>query len=356
MLASVIVEYSVKSLNKVFDYIIPNNIKDIIRIGHKVIVPFASKEVEGFVLKIHNNVDNNIEYKSIIKIQDSDFYLNDELLKLGSYMSNSLLCNLISCYQVMLPKALKASIKTNINKKYDTYVYLNTSVDIEDYIYNHKKAYKEIEIINLLKDKEMLRKDINSPQLRKLISNNIVLTKNVLVNREVSIMQSNNQDIILTDMQNKCVSEILNSKDINYLLYGVTGSGKTEVYIELIKNMIKNSKTSIVLVPEISLTPQIVSRFKNVFGNKVAVFHSSLSEGEKYDEYRRIMNDEVDLVVGARSAIFSPLKTDYNISTNAAILVLSCPMSDIEKSVSTLIYGMFFSFVTNLFTESDSTL
>ena len=308
MLASVIVEYSVKSLNKVFDYIIPNNIKDIIRIGHKVIVPFASKEVEGFVLKIHNNVDNNIEYKSIIKIQDSDFYLNDELLKLGSYMSNSLLCNLISCYQVMLPKALKASIKTNINKKYDTYVYLNTSVDIEDYIYNHKKAYKEIEIINLLKDKEMLRKDINSPQLRKLISNNIVLTKNVLVNREVSIMQSNNQDIILTDMQNKCVSKILNSKDINYLLYGVTGSGKTEVYIELIKNMIKNSKTSIVLVPEISLTPQIVSRFKNVFGNKVAVFHSSLSEGEKYDEYRRIMNDEVDLVVGARSAIFSPLK------------------------------------------------
>ena len=120
MLASVIIEYSVKSLNKVFDYKIPDIIIDTIRVGHKVIVPFASKEVEGFVLKIHNNIDKSIDYKCIKRICDSDFYLNNELLNLGKYMSNSLLCNLISCYQVMLPKALKASAKTNINKKYDT--------------------------------------------------------------------------------------------------------------------------------------------------------------------------------------------------------------------------------------------
>ena len=136
MLASVVIEYSVKSLNKVFDYIIPNelipnDIKDIIKVGHKVIVPFASKEVEGFVLNIHDNKDNNIEYRSIIKIQDSDFYLNSELLELGKYMSNSLLCNLISCYQIMLPKALKASIKTNINKKYEIKVSLNKEADVD---------------------------------------------------------------------------------------------------------------------------------------------------------------------------------------------------------------------------------
>ena len=128
MLASVIIEYSVKSLNKVFDYMIPDNLVDIIRVGHKVMIPFASKEVEGFVLKIHNSKDNDLEYKSIIRICDSDFYLNKELLELGKYMSNSLLCNLISCYQVMLPKALKASIKTNINKKFDTYVCLNDEI------------------------------------------------------------------------------------------------------------------------------------------------------------------------------------------------------------------------------------
>ena len=308
MLASVVIEYSVKSLNKVFDYIVPDELKSMLKIGHKVIVPFASKEVEGFVLKIHNHIQDNLEYKSIIKIQDSDFYLNEELLKLGKYMSDSLLCNLISCYQVMLPKALKASIKTNIKKKYDTYVYLNNKVDIDEYILLHKRAIKEIEIINILKNKEKLKSEINCSQLRNLIKNNIVLERKIEVNREVSIMNSERKDIVLTENQVNCVNEILKCNDREYLLYGVTGSGKTEVYIQLIKNMLSENKTSIVLVPEISLTPQIVARFKNVFGSRVAVFHSSLSEGEKYDEYRRIMNDEVSIVVGARSAIFSPLK------------------------------------------------
>ena len=308
MLASVIIEYSVKSLNKVFDYIIPNDIKDIIKVGHKVIVPFASKEVEGFVLNIHNNKDNNIEYRSVIKVQDSDFYLNSELLELGKYMSNSLLCNLISCYQVMLPKALKASIKTNINKKYETKVSLNKNIDISKYIEEHKRRVKEIEIINLLKNNEILKKEIACESLNNLIKNNIVIENKYEINREVLIETEKEKNIKLTIEQEEAVNEILNSKDYKFLLYGVTGSGKTEVYIELIRRCLKENKTAIVLVPEISLTPQIVSRFKSVFGNLVAVFNSSLSEGEKYDEYRRIMKGEVSLVVGARSAIFSPLK------------------------------------------------
>ena len=167
MLASVIIEYSVKSLNKVFDYIIPDNLSNIIKVGHKVIVPFASHEVEGFVLKIHDNIDKSLEYKSIIKIQDSDFYLNDELLKLGKYMSNSLLCNLISCYQVMLPKALKASINTNINKKYEIKVSLNKDVDLDKYIEEHKRAKKELELIDLLKNNEVLKSSINCSALKK---------------------------------------------------------------------------------------------------------------------------------------------------------------------------------------------
>ena len=117
MLASIVIEYKAKSLNKVFDYIIPNELVNTIKVGHKVIVPFASSEVEGFVLKIHNNYDESLSYKQIVRIVDSDFYLNDELINLGKYMSNSLLCTLISCYQVMLPKALKASIKTNIKSE-----------------------------------------------------------------------------------------------------------------------------------------------------------------------------------------------------------------------------------------------
>ena len=139
MLASILVEYSVKSLNKVFDYLIPEEIKNDIKVGNKVIVPFGKSNVEGFVLNIHDNFDNSLEYRSIIKIQESDFYLNEELIKLGKYMSDFLLCNLISCYQIMLPKALKASLKTSINRKYETKVYLNKNFNIIDYIEKHKR-------------------------------------------------------------------------------------------------------------------------------------------------------------------------------------------------------------------------
>jgi primosomal protein N' (replication factor Y) len=332
MLASVIIEYSAKSLNRVFDYIIPDELKDIIKVGHKVIVPFASKEVEGFTLKIHNNFDKEVNYKSIIRIQDSDFYLNDELLKLGKYMSNTLLCNLISCYQAMLPKALKASIKTNINKKTETKVSLNKDVDIDTYILEHKRNKKEIELLNYLKDKEEIKSKINCPSLKKLIDNGIVLETVYEVNRNVDFEEEKDRKIVLNDEQKNAIKEILNSKDNKFLIYGVTGSGKTEIYIDLIRNMIKEGKSSIVLVPEISLTPQIVSRFKNVFGDSVAVFHSSLSEGEKYDEYRRIMNGEVDFVVGARSAIFAPLK-------NIGIIIIDECQSTTYKQESTPKYN-----------------
>ena len=306
MLASVIIEYSVKSLNKVFDYIIPKELDNSIKVGHKVIVPFGKVEVEGFVLKIHNNIDKSLEYRSIIRIQESDFYLNEELLKLGKYMSDFLLCNLISCYQVMLPKALKASLKTNINRKYITKVSLNKDFNVDEYILNHKRNTSEISIINSLRDCEKLKSEFSNT-IKKLIDKNIVIEKKYEVNREVNVDEEK-KTIDLTDSQINAVNEILSSSDNKFLLYGVTGSGKTEVYIELLRRILKENKTGIVLVPEISLTPQIVARFKGVFGDRVAVFHSSLSEGEKYDEYRKIMNEEVSLVVGARSAVFAPLK------------------------------------------------
>ena len=179
MLASVLIQYSVKSLNKVFDYIVPDELKDIIRVGHKVIVSFGNSEVEGFVLKLHNNKEKNVNYKSVIKIQESDFYLNDELLELGKSLSNSLLCNLISCYQVMLPKALKASYKTNINRKYETIISLNKETDIDKYVLEHKRSKKEIEIIELLKKNDVNKKEINSSSLRNLILNNVVLENKI---------------------------------------------------------------------------------------------------------------------------------------------------------------------------------
>ncbi len=307
MLASVLIEYSVKSLNKVFDYKIPSSIMNL-KVGHKVIVPFASKEVEGFVLKIHNNYDDSIEYREIIKIVESDFYLNDELLMLGKTMSKSLVCNLISCYQSMLPKALKASKKTTINRKYNYIISLNKDFDVSSYILSHKRNTAEIDIINKLLDGECNKKDLNSSAVKKLILKGIVNERIQELYRETNIIEQNKKNIILTNDQLESYNKIINSCSDKFLLYGVTGSGKTEIYIKLIEDALNNKKTSIVLVPEISLTPQIVARFKSVFKSDVAIFHSALSEGEKYDEYRKIMRGEISVVVGARSAIFMPLK------------------------------------------------
>ena len=153
----------------------------------------------------------------------------------------------------------------------------------------------------------MLRKKINSPSLRKLIENNVVVLKSVEVNRNIDFVKEEKKNIELTPEQNEAYTKIKNSTNNKVLLYGVTGSGKTEIYIKLINDTLNNGKNVIMLVPEISLTPQIVNRFLSEFGSRVAVLHSALSEGEKYDEYRRIVNKEVNIVVGARSAVFAPL-------------------------------------------------
>ena len=112
----------------------------------------------------------------------------------------------------------------------------------------------------------------------------------------------------LTPMQEKAVQTVIKGDAKPYLLFGVTGSGKTEVYMEMIDYYLNQGKTSIVLVPEISLTPQMINRFQVRFGNKIAAIHSALSDGEKYDEWRRICRGEASIVIGARSAIFAPLE------------------------------------------------
>lgn len=309
MIASVLIEYSVKSLDKNFDYLVPDSLINEIKVGQKVLVPFGVKEVEGFVMGFKKEKEDDLEYKYIIDIVEKDFCLNEELIKLGKYVKETTLSTLISAYQSMFPKALKASNKTNIGLKTKSLVYLNNEVDVDKFIESNKRKKRQVEIVKLLREKkEIERKEINSTSLRELIESNIVLVKEVEELRKVDYIESKKEDIILTESQKECLNEIKNSTNNKVLLYGVTGSGKTEIYINLIKSYLKNNKSIIMLVPEISLTPQIVSRFISEFGSSVAVLHSALSEGEKYDEYRRIVRGEVNIVVGARSAVFAPIK------------------------------------------------
>lgn len=309
MIASVLIEYSVKSLDKTFDYLVPDSLVNEIKVGQKVLVPFGVKEVEGFVIELKNEKKDNLEYKYIIDIVEKDFCLNEELIELGKYIKETTLSTLISAYQSMFPKALKASNKTNIGLKTKSLVYLNNEVDVDKFIESNKRKKRQVEIVKLLREKkEIERKEINSTSLRELIESNIVLVKEVEELRKIDYIESKKENIILTESQKECLNEIKNSTNNKVLLYGVTGSGKTEIYINLIKSYLENNKSIIMLVPEISLAPQIVSKFKTEFGSSVAVLHSALSEGEKYDEYRRIVRGEVNIVVGARSAVFAPIK------------------------------------------------
>lgn len=310
MYACVIVEITAKAVDKMFTYKIPDKYIDIIKIGARVKVPFGSQTLEGFVLNITNQVEADYELREIIEIIDQEPLLNDEMLYLGSEISKKTLCSKISAYQVMLPKALKASHKTNIKIKEDKYIKLSLNKN-EVINYLEKCRYeKQKEILNyLLENKELKITKVDST-INTLLKNNLITLEKRENYRYNYITNKQDKKVSLNDEQQSVVNTILNNKDIanTYLLYGVTGAGKTEVYMHLIESVINDSKTAIMLVPEISLTPQIVERFILRFGNNVAILHSGLNDGEKYDEYRKIIEGKVKIVVGARSAIFAPLK------------------------------------------------
>ncbi len=317
MVVGVLVELSSKNIDKVFDYKVPDDLVSSIKIGIRVIVPFGRMELEGFILEIKEDseLDN---LKEIIDIKDREIILNDELLELGNYMRDVTLSTLISCFQTMLPKALKAKNGNVINKKFDTYYIL-----VGDYS-EIKLTEPQQEIINLLKNGEVLRKNLVDISLSSV---NTLLKKGIIEEEKKEHYRLDYKDFkedkhILTSEQQSVVDSVCDNS--TYLLYGVTGSGKTEVYMELIEKCINDGKTSIVLVPEISLTPQMVNRFRARFGDRIAALHSALSDGEKYDEWRRIYRGEASIVIGARSAIFAPLN-------NIGIIIIDEEHSDSYK-------------------------
>ena len=304
MIVGVLVQLSNKNIDKIFDYKVNDSLASKIKIGIRVEVPFGYQKLEGFVLEIKDESNTDRELKEVISIVDADIVLNNELLELGKKLKSNTLATLISCYQVMLPKALKANRGTVVNKKYDTYYKLH---DV-----NYKLNAKQKEIVDLFKNRELVsRKEILNISISSL---NTLVKNGVLIPEKVEHYRINydNKKMIKTELtsdQKSVVNEFFKYSSFNtFLLHGVTGSGKTEVYMEFIEDALNKGKTSIVLVPEISLTPQMVERFQNRFGNKIAALHSALSEGEKYDEWRRIARGEASIVIGARSAIFAPLK------------------------------------------------
>ena len=308
MYADVIIEYGNKAVDTLFTYIIPDNLREKIKIGHRVLVPFNNREIEGFVLDISNEFNSKYELKEISSLCDLEPVLNEEMIILGEKIQKEILCSRISIYQAMLPKALKAKHNTNIGIKMNRYITLNISRDEALRYMEGCRFAKQKEIISKLLDNDkILLSNVNS-SINTLIRNGVIKYIYEEVNRYVSKSSGKYRIVKLNSLQEEVVNSVKLEEYNKYLLWGVTGSGKTEVYMELIDRVLKQGKNAIMLVPEISLTPQIVDRFVTRFGTDIAILHSGLSDYEKYDEYRKIINEKVRIVVGARSAVFAPLK------------------------------------------------
>lgn len=308
MYANVIIEYGAKAVDREFTYIIPSHLKNVIKIGHRVKVPFNNKDIEGFVLSITNTYHGEYELKEIINVCEDYPVLNKEMLALGDEIKKTILCSKIAIYQAMLPKAFKAKHDTHIGIKKNRYIKLNISYEEASEFINNCKYQGQIDIIEkLITDDKLLVTNLTS-SINTLYKNGIIDFIYEEVNRYETHTIGKYHKVSLNSMQQEVVDCVELNKHDTYLLYGVTGSGKTEVYMELIDKVIASGKSAIMLVPEISLTPQIVDRFVTRFGKDIAILHSGLSDPEKYDEYRKIMEGKVHIVVGARSAIFAPLE------------------------------------------------
>ena len=303
MYIKVLVELSAFNIDKTFTYLVPDNLKSQIKVGIRVLVPFGFQKLEGFVLEISDEASNDYEIKEIISVVDSEVILTDELLKLGKKISDETLSTLISAYQAMLPKALKAKNGSKVNIKYQKIVQIDNL--------NMVLSSKQQEIIDKINERgygiypEL--KKINA-SVDTLIKKGILKVMEVEEYRKIDYTKMNYQVHKLNDEQTKVFNKINDSLNTYkpFLLHGITGSGKTEIYMELIDKVIKNGKTALLLVPEITLTNQILQRMQSRFTD-IAVLHSGLSDGERYDEYRKIKRGEAKIVIGARSSIFAPL-------------------------------------------------
>jgi len=310
MYAEVLVEIKAKAVDKTFTYKIPDGIN--LEVGVRVLVPFGKRRLEGFVLNVIGEGNFDYEIKEIISVIDEKPVINEEMIRLGRYISKKTLSPLITAYQTMLPRALKAKNGFNVNKKYISYLVIGK--DGSDL-----KTIKQKEVYNFVKEnKKALKKEANGISVsivKTLLEKGYFKEINEEIYRLDDTYEKEKLEYELTDSQ----KEVLDSVDFSsfkpYLLHGVTGSGKTLVYIKMIEKVLEEGKEAILLVPEISLTPQMVSIFKKQFGKIVAILHSSLSNGEKYDEWRKIENGDAKVVVGARSAIFAPF-------TNLGIIII----------------------------------
>lgn len=311
LIATVAVENTFFNGASDYDYYVPDSLKDEVTLGSLVRIPFGrgNRVRKGIVVSLYNAV--NSELKEIVGVDKKQPPLSKEMVELALWMKERYFCTTYDCLKQMLPKGLG-----KIGDKNTKMVRLCENVSI-----SKKLTPKQQTVLNLLYDvgAAQVNEICDFCSVGKSVVDNLVkygiceyYQKEIYRNPYSNVTSNSNaEEIVLSEAQKNAFdtyNAMLHSKGGTGLLFGVTGSGKTQVYLRLIDEAVTMDKDVIVLVPEISLTPQMLSIFHKRYGKSVAVFHSGLSLGERNDEYKRALRGEAKIVIGTRSAIFAPLK------------------------------------------------
>ena len=315
---NVLIERNVGQLGETLKYYNPFDIS--LKRGCRVFVPLKGQKIVGMVDSLDpvpydiSKEDNRFKFKlkPILEIIDEKPFLNEELFQTIDAVSDFYIGSKSMLFGAILPKpyAAKSSYINGPKIAYEKFIKINSSSNISCL------TKKQMDVFNFVKEKkEVSSKEISPSILKTLINKNILIAIKKEKKRFEAQSFTTIEKNVLTENQKECVNGILASKNKTCLLQGITGSGKTEVYMELIKKTLKQNKTVLFLVPEISLTPYMISYFYSRFEDKLAVIHSGLTPSQYFDEYRKIINKEVQVVLGVRKSIFAPL-------TNIGLIII----------------------------------
>ena len=316
--ANIIVDISHEKLDKTFQYLIPQELAEEVRVGVLVDIPFGNRSITGYVVELTDEAEFDIErLKPIIGVKKGSVPIESQLIELAGWMRKN--------YGGTMNQALKTVIPIKQKTKAIERKFLKLIISKEDAIhklalYENKHATAKAKLLRELMETGELEQSLVTQKLNVSASTIKALERDKVIEIEitkeyrnpVNHLESKGYHLTLNERQQAVVDHITADMkaglDKTYLLKGVTGSGKTEVYMELIAHTIANGKQAIVLIPEIALTFQTVMRFYNRFGDKVSIMNSRLSPGEKYDQYLRAKNGDIDIMIGPRSALFAPFE------------------------------------------------
>ena len=318
MFADIIIDIKHEKLDKIFQYRIPDRLENELKTGMEVIVPFGkgNRPVKGYVTGITDSCSYDLsKVKEITDISRDSVEIEAKLIALAAWMKENYGGTMIQALKTVLP------IKQKENARVKKYLRLLLEKDagkekLDFYLEKNQKA--RARLLAALLDQPVLEYDlavkklhITLPVIRALEEQGVLALESEQVYRNpVRGSRREAPEITFTPEQQAAVSRFEQDyragKRETYLLYGVTGSGKTEVYMEMIRQVVKLGKQAIVLIPEIALTYQTVMRFYRYFGQRVSIMNSRLSAGERYDQMMRAKAGEVDVMIGPRSALFTP--------------------------------------------------